>query len=86
MRNRSLARDLALIVVGALVGYFYATMGRQRLAGGMVPGLPDAASDLPTRVQRYYQTHTNEVIVGAILVAVILFLLMNGRGGGRKRR
>ena len=71
------------------MGYLYATMGRRHLRGGMVPGLPDAASDLPTRIQRYTQTHTYEVIVGAALVGIIVYLLMNRKGGkaaGSRRR
>ena len=86
MRNRGLLRDLLLVAVGAVGGYYFATQGRQRLRGGMVPGLPDAAADLPTRFMRYYQTHTNEVIVGAVLVGVILYLMMNRKGGGGARK
>ena len=86
MRNRGLLRDLALVALGAVLGYYYATQGRRHLRGGMVPGLPDAAADLPTRFLRYYQTHTNEVIVGAVLVGVILYLMMNRKGGGARKK
>ena len=86
MRTRGLLQNLVFLAVGAAGGYLYATQGRKIRGGGMVPGLPDAAGDLPTRFQRYYQTHTYEVIVGAVLVGVIVYLLTNRKKGGGSRR
>jgi hypothetical protein len=86
VRKANWLRDIALVAVGALAGYFYAALGRKP---GMIPALPQklppAATGLPARFEAYYRTHQAEVIVGAVLVGIILYLAF-GRGGGKKRR
>jgi hypothetical protein len=76
--SRRFLRDLAMLILGAAGGY---SLARHR--GGRLP-LPNGVADLPHRIQRYQQTHPNEVLIGAALVAVILFLAFGNRSGGKK--
>ncbi len=69
------ARDLALVALGAVGGYWFAVSGRVKARA-----LPlGQAANLPARIEDYYHTHPNEVIVGAALVAVIVWLAWGKR-------
>ncbi|HEY3285415.1 MAG TPA: hypothetical protein VGN26_24335 [Armatimonadota bacterium] len=75
MRGRT--RDLLLLLVGAAGGYLFATHGKVRTAA--------LSPNLLRRATHYYNTHQVEVIAGAVMLAVIVYLLTTGKGGGGGR-
>ena len=75
-------RDLVLLLVGGVAGYYLALQGRGRR---IVSSLPDA-SDIPHRFQHYYRNHPNEVIIGAVMLAIIFYLASGKKGGGTVKR
>jgi hypothetical protein len=84
VRNKALLHDLILLAVGACLGYFYAIYGR-RLGLGL-PEIP-VASGWVARAQAYQRAHPTEVLVGAVLLGVILYLAFGrGKGGPSTRK
>ena len=68
-------RDLALLILGGVLGYMVGKTGRLK-----VP------SNFTTRFEEYYRTHTVELAVLGALVAVIIYLLATRPRGVRSRR
>jgi hypothetical protein len=70
-------RDLALLILGGVLGYMVGKTGHLKLK---VP------TNFTTRFEEYYKTHTVELAVFGALVAIIIYLLATKPRGIKSRR